>query len=260
MYILLYFLILGLVTYIINKTNNVDSSDEFLKWERQDLLIIGGGFLVALILQIIDLFMPIPILVMPIFALALVILIFYVNKNREKHIQEYKKQIEQIFEACSNLITAKEIDYNELPFKIVKDEKVKDQIAEIHLTMENPNKFNDGNCTNVTFTLNRYFPYYQWKYETDFPSQITKFIGEPIPPMMAKWPGSDFRPPEYIPIGLGGGGEVGLDLGAKDFGESSYVDEDGVTPGRISIPRAPQYLAVGSTGGGKAVWIKQEIW
>lgn len=54
------------------------------------------------------------------------------------------------------------------------------------------------------------------------------------------------RDPAFIPVGLGGAGEVGLNIGAKDLGESSYQYEDGAYAGDVKLPSAPQYLVVGS--------------
>lgn len=255
MYILIYLLSLGLVTYVTNKMNDVESNNEFLRWEKMDLLILGGLFLLGVILQCLDFLLPRIVLLAYLF--VCVLLIFFVNKNREKHIQEYKKQIEQIFEAMRKLIVDKEINYNELPFSIERD---KGKINKITVLMREPDKFNDGTLTNAVFSLKRYFPYYDWQFTTDFPKQEAIFEGQKLPPEKAMWPGSDLRDSSFIPLGLGGSGEIGLNLGSKKPGESMYVYEDGTRAGTTLLPSAPQILAVGATGGGKAIWVEQEMW
>lgn len=261
MYILIYFLVLGITTYLFDKKNEVETNDEFLKWTKKDILIMGISFLVSIILEILgSFFLPKFFLLIEIVALLLVFV--YVNKNREKTIQEYKSQIEQIFDSISSVVKIKEkegIDYNDLPFKI---EKEKDKISQIDVIMKEPNKFNDGNCMNVVYSLKRYFPYCDWTYITDFPKQICSFVGQPLPPEIAKWVGSDLRSSGFIPLGVNGSGEVGMALSGKkkDWGLSSYIGEDGKRIEANEVPTVPQYLCIGSTGGGKAIWTEQEIW
>lgn len=58
MYIIIYFVVLGITTFVINKMNDVEPSDEFLKWNKRELLIIGILFLVSIVLQCLDPFLP----------------------------------------------------------------------------------------------------------------------------------------------------------------------------------------------------------
>lgn len=72
--------------------------------------------------------------------------------------QEYKKQIEQIYDSIDPLTPRdEEVQYNDLPFRI---EKEGTKINEIIVDHQNPSKHNDTNCTNVVYSLKNYFPYY----------------------------------------------------------------------------------------------------
>lgn len=255
MYVLVFFIALGIVTYITNKSNEVESSYEFLRWEKRDLLVIGILFLLSCVLQILDFIVP-KIFIL-IYLVGSVLALVYVNKNREKSIQEYKKQVNDIFESVSKLVKAKEIDYNELPFKIEKDG---DRINKITVTMEEPSKFNDGACTNAVYSLNRYFPYYEWQFDIRYQEQQTIFYGQKLPPTIARWPGSDLRGSRFIPLGVNGDSEVGINLGEKNPGGSLFVFEDGNVAKTSALPSAPQFLVIGSTGGGKSIYVDQELW
>lgn len=256
MYIVIYFVVLGITTFVINKINDVEPSDEFLKWNKRELIIIGILFLIAVVLQCIDVLLP--MFCWAIFAFFATIVLVYANKNREQDMQEYKKQIEQIYDSIDPLTPRdEEVRYNDLPFRIKKEDT---KINEIIVDHQNPSKHNDTNCTNVVYSLKNYFPYYDWQYSIDHPKQITTFIGQKLPPQIALWNGSDWRNSDFIPVGLGGAGEVGLKLANKEPGQSSYVYEDGKIPGTVDLPSAPQYLVVGSTGGGKAIDVDQHLW
>lgn len=258
MYIFIFLVVLGMTTFITNKQNEVESNYEFLKWSSKDILIISATAGVALLLQILDgIFLP--KFFMLVYLIGSVISLVLVNKFREQYIQEYKKQLGQIIEAMGGLFKIKdeEINYNDLPFKIEKDG---DLVNKIIVQMKDPQKFNDGNCTNAVYSLKRYFPYYDWQYTTDFPKQECVFEGQKLPPDVAKWPGDDLRRSPFIPLGLSGDGEVGWALTSKGYGESSYVFEDGSVAGTAKLPSAPQALVVGSTGGGKSIWVDQEVW
>lgn len=121
---------------------------------------------------------------MLVYAFVATVGLVYANKNRERTIQEYQKQLEQVYDSIAPLNNkdAEEIDYNNLPFKIKKEG---DKINEIEVTHINPKKHTDPNCTNVVYSLKNYFPYYDWQYTIDYPKQITTFSGQKLPPEMA---------------------------------------------------------------------------
>lgn len=260
MYVLIFSLSLGIMTYITNTQQGVDSSQEFLRWRKQDILVIAAVFGAAILCQALDWLLP--KFCMIIYLIGSVIAFLVVNKSRENYIKDYKKQVDQILESIDKLIpkrkSGEEIDYSDLPFTI---EKEGDQIKKITVLMKEPNKFNDGNCINGVYSLKRYFPYYDWKYTNDFPRQECVFEGMKLPPNIARWPGSDLRASGFIPLGLSGEGEVGWKpRSISNTGKSMYVYEDGSVPDEVNLPNAPHCLCIGSSGGGKAIWVGQELW
>jgi hypothetical protein len=180
-----------------------------------------------------------------------------VNKIREKQIKEEHEQIALIFESLSKILgKTKEIDFNNLPFTY---ETNKDKINKIVIDMKDPDKFPDAVVTSSVFSLNKFFPYYQWISSVDFPKRECIFIGQQLPPDIAMWPGSDLRPAGWIPLGVAGNGEAGWNLSnPDDIGCSSYI-RDGKKVGTVKSSSAPQGLCVGSTGGGKSIWVEQEV-
>lgn len=255
MYIFSFFIVLGAVTYFTNKQNDVESNYEFLKWDRKEIIIISGTIGLAIVLQMLDFIIP-KIFILA-YIVAAVIAILYVNKMREQYIQEYKQQISQVVEATDSLINVKEIDYNNIPFKIERDG---DLINKITVQIDKASRFNDGNCINAVYSLKKFFPYYDWQYTCDFPKQVCVFEGQKLPPGTALFPGSDLRKSTFIPLGVSGNGEVGWALSGGDYGDSEYVFEDGKKAGTVQLSYAPQALTLGATGGGKSVWVGQEIW
>lgn len=262
MYVFIFFIVLGLLTYTTNKKNEVSSSPDFLKWSKKDITIIGSTFAASILLQILDgIFLPkLFVLVYLVFS---VLALLFVNKSREQYIANYKKQIEQITDSLTSVLAVKKkddepIDYDNLPFEIEKQDD--DKVNKIVVMMNKPNKFVDGNLINVVYSLKRYFPYYDWNYECDFPKQQCVFKGQRLPPDVAKWPGSDLRKSWFVPVGVSGDAEVGIKYKSKDFGFSEYRFPDGRRADVCDLPHAPQVLCCGATGGGKAIYINQELW
>ena len=107
---------------------------------------------------------------------------------------------------------------------------------------------------------NKYLPDYEWVPEFDYAARECAFVGTPLPPHVARYPGSWLRPAEFIPIGLTGLGELAWVINSfKGEGRSLYVYEDGKKAKTVDSPSAPQALVVGGTGGGKAIYVDQEI-
>ena len=124
----------------------------------------------------------------------------------------------------------------------------------------NPDKFKLEQAANLCNTLNLYLPNYEWLPEPNLPARQCSFVGAPLPPHIAKYPGSWLRPAEFVPIGLSGLGEVSWNLNTiKNEGRSLYVYEDGKIAQTVDTPSAPQALCVGSTGGGKSVTLRNVI-
>lgn len=260
MFVIIFILALGIITQLISKKNEVEGLEEMLDWSNQDKIILAVLFGLSIVLQIIDSYFGLNFIFYIVFLFICVFSVFYVNKHREEWILEYKKQVEQIIDSLGKLVKVdtENIDYTDLPFKINKNGAGK--INELVVDMKEPKKFKDDVLIQTVYSLNNYFPYFDWDYVTDFQGQKVTFSGNKLPPDTAAWKGSDYRPPEFLPLGLSGNGEVGLNLGVKNWGESSYVFKDGERAGTVKLPSAPQVLVVGSTGGGKDIWVDQELW
>lgn len=245
MYVLIYLIVLGVSTYLTNKTNEVESSDEFLQWSKQDIATIGGVLALGIILEAIG--KTLPIVLLGVYFVVCMLAFVAVNKSREKTIQQFKEHVNQIYEATAKLTNIKKEDlsYSDLPFKLEQEDG---RISQIIVKMTEPSKFTDGNCINAVYSLNRFFPYCSWKYVVDFPKQECYFIGQKLPPEIANWPGDNLRGSVYIPLGVAGDGEVGWPLAnsKKKWGESSFVFDDGEKAGTVDLPSAPQCLTVGS--------------
>lgn len=255
MYIIVFLGCLGAATYFTNKSNEVESNYDFLTWTKKDMAIIGGTFALGCLLQAFDGIVTKLALIG--YAVLSLLAMVYVNKCREERIKDYKEQVSKIFEAVAKLTKEKEIDYNNLPFKVSKSSS---KIDRIEMEAKEASRFSDANCTSVVYSLDRYFPYYKWTYNIDLQAQTAEFYGQKLPPDVAKWPGSDLRGSRYVPLGVNGDSEVGLDFGEREIGASMFTFDDGTKAGACKLPSAPHALCVGSTGGGKAIWVGQEIW
>ena len=88
-------------------------------------------------------------------------------------------------------------------------------------------------------------------------------IGYDKPPTMARWPGSWLRHFRFMPLGLSGKGEIAYQpdsVPKNEYGRSHFMDESGKPlEADRSLPTQPQVLCCGATGGGKAIWVEQEI-
>lgn len=261
MFLLSYFIILCATITITNKQNEVNASDEVLEFTRNDSLII---VLVGLVVFILELIVPnflsdfyLPILVITSLAEAMIFVI--VNKNRDMQIKKQHEQINKVYEALGKLIIKPKdgIDYNNIPF-VTEEEN--GNINLIKIDMQDPDRFNDNYIMQAVYSLNKFFPEFQWVPSVDFPQRTCVFEGQQLPPSIAMFPGTDLRPSGWIPLGLGGSGEVGWNLSnPKDKGESLYTYEDGTRAGIINMPSAPQALCLGSTGGGKSIVLTQTV-
>lgn len=257
MYVFLCLIILGVVTQVFNQNSGITTNEDTLSWSKRDLIILGSMIGASIVLSMIATVVEIGLLVNFLIVVAMVIICFVVNKSREEIAKQYIGQVEQLCGALKPLLGTFEVDYSNLPFQTKKKDG---KICQIDLLIQDTNKFNDNHLSQVTFSLNRILSYYSWKYECDFPSQTCSFKGEKHPPEKAMWKGSDKRNPGYFPLGLTGAGEVGISFVKDDLGESSSVNEEtGQAYPTVEIASAPQTLVLGSTGGGKSIWVGQEI-
>lgn len=275
MYILIYFLVLSLVTYLNNLMQKVDidNSDGFT-FDATGRWIIFGTFCLSIVMQITFKYFLKDMRVQGLFISAVVyfITLYTANILRIQYVKDKRDQIRQVYEILQNLFVHSrkistegdlEIDYNNIPFELKFH---KGEISEIVVNIVNANLVTDNTCTQSMYSLNKFLPKKNWVYSIDYPNKTCKFVGKNHPPTKAPYPGSDLRPWNWIPLAVSAEGELGWNLGAKDgnMGRSlfEFVDEEGNrTPARtVKVSKAPQGMCLGSTGGGKAIKLTQKIY
>ena len=256
------FLIALLATIqITNIKNGSKGTEDNLVFTKADSLWIIAAFIVAFVVDKFS-YHPKYLLFVGGFTVLCFMLFVILNAHREKTIKDRHEQILKIFDACTDIFGKKnpeEIEFDNVPFKMETEDKT-GEINQIVFDMSADGRFDDAHLTYCQYNLNKFFPSFQWTYIGDAPKREVTFKGLPKPPSVAMFPGSDYRPTGWIPLGLSGAGEVGWNLsGPKDLGQSSYIMEDGKPAGSVKLPSAPQALAVGSTGGGKSIWLEQVV-
>lgn len=263
---IIFILVMSVSLYIANKKMNTTESE--IK-NGKDGLIYLSIFAVSLLVDLITAKMNIniPIIVYPIVAIVEVIISIMINAKREAAIKNKHAMIKQIIQCLAPVRKGKAMDEDidkhledqDLGFDVKFNKK--GDLEEIKCEIDDPTKWTDDIITRIVFNLNKFIPTKQWVSHADFPKLECTFEGTKLPPNIAKYPGSFLRPNNYIPIGVNGEGELGWNLGAKksEIGDSLFVYDDG-TPANTIIPaKAPQALVGGSTGGGKAIFVKQEV-
>lgn len=229
------------------------------------------------------------------FAIVYGLSLAIINAKRKEDLQRQRNEFDQIFEIIDPIykVDKNGIDYNNIPFDISRKGgigKEKNHIIQIVLHLQDMKKATDGAIVQTVSNLNRFFPYRRWRGSSSFPDRTCTFIGDALPPEVANYPGAELRPWQYVPIGVGGKGEIGWNLGAsnKEIGRSMYMyelenqppysgpvslsryDENSEqsiedffagkqTADTVSTAKAPHCLCLGSTGGGKAIYVDQEI-
>ena len=275
MFILTFVVVLSLVTFLTNKQKGVSegkaeaySFDKYGVVSVLSLLALG----VALQFAVPEFYGLISSDYTEVYAYSLgayALLCFgtvvVTNSLRAQAIQRLRDQIEQLYSVLEPLVGVdlkKGIDFNNVPFEFEYDPQNKKQIQKITVNVKNTAKFTDSAVTQCVFNLNKYLPYKTWFSAPNFPEKVCVFVGNDLPPELAMYPGSDFRPWNWIPLGLNGQGELGWNLGAKesDVGASAYVyEENGKRAKTVLVSKAPQALVVGSTGGGKAIALDEYV-
>lgn len=170
------------------------------------------------------------------------------------------RSLYEILDVLFPRIDLEEVDLINTPFQIKM--KNKEEMAEIKVYMTNQKMFNDNIITQAIYALNKFLPYNAWTFKANMLEREIVFIGKNHPPKMAKYQGSELRPWNWIPMGVSEDGEIGWNLGAKskNMGNSMYIYDDGRRAVAMDIPKTAQGLTVGATGGGKAIWIHQEVY
>lgn len=236
----------------INISNNLSYT-----YSKRDSLIIVGFFIVGLLLQFLFLKGTLFWIVCGIYAATLLMTMSVLSAIKKSIIEKQKEELQQIFDVLEPVFPKNtEFDVNNPPFKLGYDGN---KVNKITISI-NPNTFKEPVAVNLCMSLNKYLPDYEWVNEFDFAARECSFVGTPLPPHIAKYPGSWLRPTEFIPVGLSGLGEVSWNINSiKNEGRSNYIYEDGKIANTVDTPSAPQCLTVGSTGGGKAIYINQIV-
>lgn len=248
---------------LINRKNNVQSDESVLDFTKNDYIIVFFVFLVALILNFISnaLLKPKAIIVLLFIYLVVSSFIFYmINLHRETEIKNKKNEVQKIFRALSVIygeVDMEEIDMANLPFEFSYDDKTKIVNKIIVDTSVKGIKINENVITEAQYSINKFIPEFMWKNTWDEPNLTLTFEGQPKPPKIAFWPGSDYIDPAWIPLGVSGDGVVGWNMGdikESNIGIQSFIYEDtGETPKTVITPSAPQGMVIGGTGSGKSV-------
>lgn len=259
MFIFVFFIIIAIAQFATNKILNIsDDNSVGYSYSKRDSLIIAGFLLAGILFQILPLKgHKIFWVLLGMYAFAILLTMVILATFKKIIITKQREELQQVFDVLEPVLPKNtELDMNNPPFKLGYE---KTQINRITISI-NPNTFKETVATNLCLSLNKYLPNYEWVNEFDFAARECAFVGTPLPPGIAKYKGSWLRPTEFIPIGLSGLGEVGWTINSiKNTGRSNYVYDDGKVAKTVDTPSAPQALCVGSTGGGKAIYINQMV-
>lgn len=259
MYILVFVVLVMLCQYLTNKILNISSDNRTsYEYSKRDTLILLGFLVVSIILQKVMPRNKIFWIGCGLYAAVLLITMIILGTIKRIIVLKQREEIKSIFEVLEPVIPNEfkvknkdtgefEMkDINKTPFKL---EYEGTKVNRITIKI-NPNTFKETVAVNLCLSLNKYLPNYEWVNEFDFAARECAFVGTPLPPKVAKYKGSWLRPPEFIPIGLSGLGEVSWNLNSfKNEGRSCYVYEDGKVAKTVDTPSAPQALCVGSPLG-----------
>lgn len=264
-------IILSITIQLVNRKNNINDLDEnLLEFDKKDSLIIFFCLLTSFAVNYIAKFVDKKTeniinywLVIFISSFIYTMILVIVNMSREKSIQRKQEQICKIYQALSDILGKVErenIDFTKTPFTYSETDGT---VSKIIIDTSNSDiKCNEATVTLAQYSINKFFPELQWLSKIDYPKRTLEFNGLPKPPYVAYFPGSDYRPASFIPLGLSGEGEICWNMGGpKDIGHSSFINEKtNEIVDSVDMPSAPQCLTLGSTGGGKSIWIGQRIW
>ena len=258
MYILIFFLVISLSQFVSNKILSISDDNSIgYSYSKRDSLIIIAFLAIGIILQLVKPTGQIFWILGAVYALLIILTMTVLATIKKVTITAQREELQKVFDILSPVLAKNtELDMNNPPFKLDYE---KNQINKITIEI-NPNTFKETVATNLCLSLNKFLPNYEWVNEFDFASRECSFVGTPLPPNIAKYPGSWLRPAEFIPIGLSGRGEVSWTINSiKDEGRSNYIYEDNKIANTVDTPSARQCLALGSTGGGKSIYINQYI-
>ena len=249
MYIIIFFVVLAIMQFTTNKILKLSNENKIsYSYSKRDGLIIFGFLVAGIIMQLaLKVKGKTFLIVAGIYALAIVLTMIILATMKKVIVEKQKDEMKKIFDVLGPVLPKnEEFDLNNLPFKVsYEGDKVNRVTIEI-----NPNTFKETVAVNLCLSFNKYLPDYEWVNEFDFAARECAFVGTPLPPHVARYPGSWLRPTEFIPIGLTGLGELAWVINSfKGEGRSLYVYEDGKKAKTVDSPSAPQALVVGGPLG-----------
>lgn len=269
MFILAFVLLVALGQFATNKILHISTENTVgYSYTKRDSLILIGFLGIGILLQVIQKnVQQIPSntwwIILASYCGAIALIMIVLATIKKVIVEKQNEEREKIFEVIKPVLGLKkgddEFDPNRWEEYNIELGFEKTQVNRITIKV-NPDKFKLEQAANLCNTLNLYLPNYEWLPEPNLPARQCSFVGAPLPPHIAKYPGSWLRPAEFVPIGLSGLGEVSWNLNTiKNEGRSLYVYEDGKIAQTVDTPSAPQALCVGSTGGGKSVTLRNVI-
>lgn len=250
MYILTFILVFALSQFVTNKLLKVsDENSISYTYSRRDGLIIFGFIVIGILLQVFAKFTEKTFwIILAIYAFLILMTMIVLATMKKVIVEKQKEDMKKVFDVLAPALPKNaEFDMNTLPFRLSYDGT---KINRITMDIINPTTFKEDLAINICLSLNKYLPDYEWVPEFDYASRECSFVGTPLPPHVAKYPGSWLRPSELIPIGLTGLGEIGWVINSyKNEGRSLYVYADGKRAKTVDSPSAPQALTVGGPLG-----------
>ncbi len=260
MFIFVFFLVVAIAQFATNKILNIsDGNSVGYQYSKRDALILVGIFGLGVLFQVLPLKgHKIFWVLLGLYAFGILITMVILATIKKVIVAKQREELLAVFGVLEPVISNdskvknKETgefelkDINNPPFQLGYEGT---KINKITIKI-NPNTFKEQVAVNLCLSLNKYLPNYEWVNEFDFAARECAFVGTPLPPHIAKYKGSWLRPPEFIPIGLSGLGEVSWNLNSiKNEGRSNYIYEDGKIAKTVDTPSAPQALCVGSPLG-----------
>lgn len=260
MFIFVFFLVVAIAQFATNKILNIsDGNSVGYQYSKRDALILVGLFGLGVLFQVLPLKgHKIFWVLLGLYAFGILITMVILATIKKVIVAKQREELLAVFGVLEPVISNdskvknKETgeyelkDINNPPFQLGYEGT---KINKITIKI-NPNTFKEQVAVNLCLSLNKYLPNYEWVNEFDFAARECAFVGTPLPPHIAKYKGSWLRPPEFIPIGLSGLGEVSWNLNSiKNEGRSNYIYEDGKIAKTVDTPSAPQALCVGSPLG-----------
>lgn len=250
MYILTFFIVVALTQFTTNKILKLSDENKIsYSYSKRDGLIIFGFGVVGVIMQLLLKVEGKTFLIIDgIYAAAILFTMIVLAAMKKVVVEKQKLDMQKVFDVLGPALPKNaEFDINTLPFKLDYEDN---KINRITMNIINPTTFKEDLAISICLSLNKYLPDYEWVPEFDYAARECAFVGTPLPPHVARYPGSWLRPAEFIPIGLTGLGELAWVINSfKGEGRSLYVYEDGKKAKTVDSPSAPQALVVGGPLG-----------